>query len=135
MADDALGDEIVWRLLDLHRRMHKEFEAVAAEFDLTAADAGALRRLNQPYSMRAFADAIGCDASYVTILTDRLDALGLVERIPDVNDRRVRQLVLTEKGEQIRRAMTDRVLATSPALVDLDAKGRATFVELLRGRA
>lgn len=134
MAEDAQGDEIVWRLLDLHRRMRNQFEAVAAEFDLTAPDAGALRHLDRPYSMREFADAIHCDASYVTILTDRLDALGLVERIPDSNDRRVRQLVLTEKGEQTRRALTERVLETSPALVDLDADGRAAFLELLRGR-
>ncbi|MBC7443254.1 MAG: MarR family transcriptional regulator [Ramlibacter sp.] len=134
MAEDAHGDEIVWRLLDLHRRMHQEFERVAAEFELSAAEAGALRRLDKPYSMRAFADAIGCDASYVTILSDRLDALGLVQRIPDEYDRRVRQLVLTDKGEQMRRALTDRVLATSPALTNLDAQNRRAFVEFLRGR-
>ncbi len=134
MVEDALEDEIVWRLLDLHRRMHHEFERVAAEFELSAAEAGALRRLDKPYSMRALADVIGCDASYITILSDRLDALGLVERIADEQDRRVRQLVLTEKGEQIRRALTDRVLATSPALTNLDAQHQRAFVELLRGR-
>jgi DNA-binding MarR family transcriptional regulator len=134
MADDAHGDEIVWRLIDLNRRMQHEFERVAAEFELTAAEAGALRRLDKPYSMRAFAEAIGCDASYVTILTDRLDALGLVERVPDEHDRRVRQLVLTENGEQMRRTLTDWVLATSPALINLDEQDRRTFVELLRGR-
>jgi DNA-binding MarR family transcriptional regulator len=134
MAEDAHGDEIVWRLLDLHRRMQQEFERVAAEFELSAAEAGALRRLDQPYSMRAFADVIGCDASYVTVLSDRLDALGLVERIPDEHDRRVRQLVLTDKGEQMRRALTDRVLATSPALTNLDEQNRRAFLEFLRGR-
>jgi DNA-binding MarR family transcriptional regulator len=134
MAEDAHGDEIVWRLLDLHRRMHQEFERVAAEFDLSAAEAGALRRLDKPYSMRAFADEIGCDASYVTILSDRLDALGLVDRVPDEHDRRVRQLVLTDKGERMRLALTERVLATSPALTDLDERDRVAFVELLRGR-
>ena len=134
MGEDAHGDEIVWRLLDLHRRMHQEFERVAAEFELSAAEAGALRRLDKPYSMGAFAEAIGCDASYVTILSDRLDALGLVERVPDEHDRRVRQLVLTDKGERMRRALTDRVLATSPALTKLDEQGRREFVKFLRSR-
>ena len=134
MAEDAHGDEIVWRLLKLNRRMHQEFERVAAEFDLSAAEAGALRRLDKPFSMRAFADAIGCDASYVTILSDRLDALGLLERIPDEHDRRVRQLVLTDKGEQMRLALTERVLATSPALTNLTEQDRREFVEFLRGR-
>jgi len=134
MVDDAHGDEIVWRLLDLNRRMHQEFERVAAEFDLSAAEAGALRRLDKPFSMRALADAIGCDASYVTILSDRLDALGLLERIPDEHDRRVRQLVLTDKGERMRLALTERVLATSPALTNLAEQERSAFVGLLRGR-
>lgn len=83
--------------------------------------------------MRAFADSIGCDASYVTILTDRLDGLGLVERVPDARDRRVRQLVLTSKGEQLRQAMTDRVLATSPAISGLSRECQETLVEILRG--
>jgi DNA-binding MarR family transcriptional regulator len=134
MVENALGDEIVWRLLELHRRMNQEFERVAAEFELSVAEAGALRRLDKPYSMRALADVIGCDASYVTVLSDRLDALGLVDRIADEQDRRVRQLVLTDKGEQIRRALTARVLATSPALTNLDAGDQRAFVELLRGR-
>jgi DNA-binding MarR family transcriptional regulator len=132
MSDDAQGDEIVWRLLELHRRMHQEFERVAAEFELTAAEAGALRRLDRPYSMRAFALAIGCDASYVTLLTDRLDALGLVARVPDEHDRRVRQLVLTEDGKRTRQALTDRVLATSPALVGLDHERQASLIGILR---
>lgn len=134
MGEDAIGVEIVSRLLDLHRRMTHEFERVAAEFELSAAEAGALNRLDKPYSMRAFADQIGCDASYVTILSDRLDALGLVDRVPDEHDRRVRQLVLTDKGKQMRGALTERVLATTPALTNLDADGRTAFVELLRGR-
>jgi DNA-binding MarR family transcriptional regulator len=132
MAERVQGDEIIWRLLDLQRRMHQQFEAVAAEFSLTTAEAGALRRLDQPYSMRSLAEAIGCDASYVTILTDRLDALGLVERVPDESDRRVRQLVLTDKGRQVQRALTERVIATSPALAGLDGEGEGEFLRLLR---
>jgi MarR family transcriptional regulator, organic hydroperoxide resistance regulator len=132
MCEGVPDDEIVWRLLKLQRRMNDEFERIAAEFNLTTAEAGALRRLAKPYSMRAFAAEIGCDASYVTLLTDRLEGLGFVERVADEFDRRVRQIVLTELGGRVRKELTDRVLATSPALVGLDDERRRTLVGLLR---
>jgi DNA-binding MarR family transcriptional regulator len=129
---DALGDEIVWRLLNLFRRMNEVFEEVATDAGLSTAEAGVLRRLDKPASMRSFADAMGCDASYITLLTDRLEALGLVDRVPDPQDRRVKQLSLTAKGRRARRSLTKRVLATSPALVPLDAAAREQLLELLR---
>jgi DNA-binding MarR family transcriptional regulator len=129
---EAQGDEIVWRLLDLFQRMNEGFEKVAAESGLTMAEAGALRRLDGPVSMRMVADAMGCDASYITLLTDRFESLGLVDRVPDDRDRRVKQLVLTAKGRRVKNSLTERVLATSPALVPLNATDRAQFLDLLR---
>jgi hypothetical protein len=129
---DENGEEIVWRLLDLSRRMNAGFEKIATDAGLSTAEAGALRRLDKPTSMRSFADAMGCDASYITLLTDRLETLGLVKRIPGEQDRRVKQLTLTAKGQRTRRALTRQVLATSPALMPLDAADREEFVGLLR---
>ena len=50
----------------------------------------------------------------------------------DPADRRVRQLVLTERGHVMRAEMIRQVHATTPALVGLDPAQRATMVELLR---
>ena len=102
------GNEIAWRLLDLHRTMPLQFEIVAAEFHLAGSKAGALRRL---------------------------EALGLVARVPDERDRRVRQIILAEQGERTRRALTTRVLATSPALTGLDDEGQNTLLAVLRDNA
>lgn len=132
MRADEQADEITWRLLDLFRRMQEGFEKAAADVGLSAAEAGALRRLEHPVSMRSVADALHCDASYVTVLTDRLESLGLVERVPDEKDRRVKHLVLTEKGKRTRDDLTKRVHATSPALAQLDAAGRDELLEVLR---
>lgn len=132
MDSDSNSEEIVWRLLDLFRRMNVGFEKIATEAGLSTAEAGALRRLDKPTSMRSFADAMGCDASYITLLTDRLETLGLVDRIPGEQDRRVKQLTLTAKGQRVRRELTEQVLATSPALVPLDVAEREQFVALLR---
>lgn len=52
----------------------------------------------EPRSMRDLADHFGCDASYVTCLVDELEDHGLAERRPLPGDRRVKTVVLTERG-------------------------------------
>src|SRR5882724_9247020 len=46
----------------------------------------------RPLPMRRLAETLGCDASNVTGLVDRLEARGLVERRPSSEDRRVKEL-------------------------------------------
>jgi len=48
--------------------------------------------------MRDIADHFGCDASYVTNLVDGLEERGYARRQPHPTDRRVRTIVLTERG-------------------------------------
>jgi DNA-binding MarR family transcriptional regulator len=64
----------------------------------------ALRMLEpgEPRPMSALATMLHCDASNVTNIADRLEAAGLVERRPTGHDRRVKTLVLTPHGEQMR---------------------------------
>ena len=78
------------------------------------------------------AGALHCDASYVTVLSDRLESLGLVERVPDPSDRRVRQLVLTKEGRRMRTRLITKVHSTSPAVANLDAAQRDQLLALLR---
>jgi DNA-binding MarR family transcriptional regulator len=75
---------------------------VADRYDLTPQQVELLRVLDEPMSMRAYADDLACDPSNVTGLVDRAELLGLVERVPDPLDRRVRMLNLTAKGRTIR---------------------------------
>ena len=132
MRVDEQAEEITWRLLHLFRGMQDGFEKAAADVGLSSAEAGALRRLEHPVSMRSVAEALHCDASYVTVLTDRLASLGLVERVPDEKDRRVRQLVLTQEGRRTREELTRRLHASSPALSPLDGAGRDELLDVLR---
>jgi DNA-binding MarR family transcriptional regulator len=48
--------------------------------------------------MRELGELWQCDASYVTSLADGLEERGLAERRPHPTDRRVKMLVLTQKG-------------------------------------
>ncbi len=108
------NEQRVARLLDLTNRVNHVVAAVAGRHDLTPQQFGLLRLLDGPISMRAFADDLSCDPSNVTGLVDRAERVGLVRRVPDPNDRRVRMLTLTAKGRRLR----DRV--TSDLASDLE---------------
>lgn len=73
---------------------------IAQRHDLSAQQAQLLLRLDPeaPTSMRQLAQLLGCDASNVTGLTDRLERRGLVERRGLPSDRRVKQVAVTPEG-------------------------------------
>lgn len=52
-------------------------------------------------SMGQLAQTLICDASNVTGIVDRLEALALIIRQDNAQDRRVKTLCLTEKGQQV----------------------------------
>jgi len=52
-------------------------------------------------SQQALAEQLGIPASRMVALVDRLEENGLVERRPDAEDRRIRALHLTTKGEKV----------------------------------
>ena len=56
----------------------------------------------EPVAMRDLAEQFGCDASYITELVDGLEEQGLAVRRPHPSDRRVRTVVLTDKGAEAR---------------------------------
>jgi DNA-binding MarR family transcriptional regulator len=81
----------------------------------------------------ALGAALALDKTTLTTLLDKLEAGGLIRRLPDPRDRRVRIPEITEAGlrlqEQVAeaiRAVTDRHLAV------LDVAERKTFEESLR---
>ena len=70
--------------------------------------------------MRALAEAWECDPSYATWIVDRLENLGLAERQPDPNDRRVKLVVLTKKGLRTRTQLLDDFHRPPAELAALD---------------
>jgi DNA-binding MarR family transcriptional regulator len=64
-------------------------------------------------SMGELARGIGCDPSYVTALVDDLAGHGLATRESDPVDRRVKIVVLTEKGRSLAEEI-DSVLSVPP---------------------
>src|SRR5215470_16160072 len=87
-----------WQLLfELLLESRPHVPTVAATCELTEAQCHVLRLLEpeSPTPMRRLADRLGCDASNITGIIDRLETRGLVERRACRHDRRVKELALT----------------------------------------
>jgi DNA-binding MarR family transcriptional regulator len=85
----------LYRLVEAVRGEHEE---AAASAGLTAPQAAILTMLSEPTSMRELAERMGCDASNITGIVDRLEAKGFVVRTANVADRRVKRIEQTPAG-------------------------------------
>jgi DNA-binding MarR family transcriptional regulator len=111
----------------------RRFFAAASEFDLHPAQAGALMALDEESGlpMHEIASHLACDNSNVTGIVDRLEARELVARRTSERDRRVKHIVLTPRGLEVRNAMRER-MAQVPAAIDrLSAKDQRLLRDLL----
>src|SRR3954454_14969773 len=124
-----------WALMgQLFWEMRPRMIRVAGEFGLTPPQLFALRALDpsEPVPMRALAAALNCDSSNVTGLVDGLEAQGLVERREAEHDRRIRMLVVTPRGQEVRQRMFEAVQQVPEAIAALSASDQRTLREILR---
>jgi DNA-binding MarR family transcriptional regulator len=111
-----------------------EHVKILRELGLTPGHMKALSILDpdQPKPMRAMADSLACDASMVTWLVDRLEERGLVERRGSTTDRRVKTVVLTDAGIELRHRLGAALFAPPPELLTLDRQTLETLCGVLR---
>jgi DNA-binding MarR family transcriptional regulator len=127
--------EEAWSLLGrLFWDMRPRMVRVAGEFGLTPPQLFALKTLDpdEPVPMRALAAALQCDSSNVTGLVDGLAAQGLVERREAEHDRRVRMLVVTERGKEVRDRLIEVMQEVPEPLARLEAADQQTLRDVLR---
>jgi MarR family transcriptional regulator, organic hydroperoxide resistance regulator len=127
-ADEA------WALLrELLFAERRRFFDTASEFELHPAQAGALMQLNQQSGspMHEIAAHLACDNSNVTGIVDRLEARGLVTRRAGERDRRVKYIVPTPLGLEVREAMRQRMARPPAAIERLSAKEQRLLRDLL----
>jgi DNA-binding MarR family transcriptional regulator len=124
-----------WALMyELFVQQKPRHIAMAAEFDLSPMQAFALRQLEPaaPLAMSDLAEALHCDASNVTGIVDRLEARGLIARRGDDHDRRVKMLVVTEKGAELRERLLARISEPPPAIAALSGADQRSLRDILR---
>jgi DNA-binding MarR family transcriptional regulator len=136
MATPATSSPAVeaWALMQrLFGPQRKRFMALAAEHELSPPQLGALKALHpgHPLAMSELAGILGCDNSNVTGIVDRLEYRGLVERRPAERDRRVKLLLLTEAGRELREELGERLHAPPDELTRLSPAEQRALRDLL----
>jgi DNA-binding MarR family transcriptional regulator len=121
---------LFWRIFmeDKRRRW-----AILSELGISPQQSMALSTLKpgEPMPMSALADAMHTDNSSITGIVDRLEAAGLAERRPDERDRRVKAVILTEKGEWLRVEIERRAGQPPPRLARLSEEDAAALRDIL----
>jgi DNA-binding MarR family transcriptional regulator len=94
---------------------------------LVALDRSAIR------TQAALADAIGADKTRIIAILDELQENGLIERVPDPDDRRARILAITKEGRRFKEAIQAEIQRGEERwLGTLSATDRAAFLRILQ---
>jgi MarR family transcriptional regulator, organic hydroperoxide resistance regulator len=136
MAGNTRNDQLWAMLVELmlSGRARGWWIDLCAELDLTPAQGHALRSLDpeRPVPMSSLAEALWCDASNVTGIVDKLETRGLIARQGADHDRRIKQLIVTERGRRLRDKLLARVQQPPKAVAGLPADVKAHIVDAIR---
>jgi DNA-binding MarR family transcriptional regulator len=126
------GSALDQQLWDLVYAYDAAYDRAARAAGLSAAQACLLDALTGgSRSMGRLAVELLCDASNVTQLVTRLEAGGLVTRVPDPDDRRVKQVSITPAGRRVCRAVQRAFDFPSDRLGRLTGRERSQLSGLL----
>ena len=121
------------------RRLHQISVAIFLQeteaFGVTPVQYAALQTVgNSPgIDQRTLARSIGLDTSTIAGVIDRLESRGLLMRNASAEDRRVRQLTLTDTARQLLTAVAPSMLKAQQLILEpLSQEEQAEFTRLLR---
>jgi len=135
---DVSPTEVLQRITRLALLQSASFERLFAGHGLTWGEflvLAALRRGGPPYRMNptALFSSLILSSGAMTNRLDRLEAMGLIRRLPDPNDRRGRLVELTAKGRRsVDKALVDHLANEERLLAALSPPERRRLAELLR---
>jgi DNA-binding MarR family transcriptional regulator len=100
--DENLIKNPYWLIWQLSSYLRDDINSFAHAHDLTASQLNILLNLSleSPKPMNCLAESALCDASYITSLVDKLEAVDLLKRVEHPKDRRVKMIKLTQKGAE-----------------------------------
>lgn len=100
---------VLWQVLGAAHALEARLESALSAVGLSLPKIGVLKILadaKEPMPLSELAEHSHCVRSNMTQLVDRLEADGLVRRVSDAGDRRIRRVSLTGSG---RKACTEGV--------------------------
>jgi len=111
-------------IAQINRSWRRALDQYLLPFGLTEATWRPLiyiSRAHQPLSQNELADLLSLDRSSIVRILDALESSGMVMRQEDPNDRRVKRLSLTSKGEKVAaqvenvsKQLSDKVFSAIP---------------------
>ncbi|WP_205697092.1 MarR family winged helix-turn-helix transcriptional regulator [Conexibacter sp. SYSU D00693] len=128
-AEDAWA--LVWQVFQADKSRRWK---IISDFGLTPMQGMALGVLDaeRPPTMSELAAHMHCDNSSLTGVVDRLEAIGVAERVPAPGDRRARCVALTAKGRELQARFREAMRPAPPHLQHLTADEAAQLHGLLR---
>jgi DNA-binding MarR family transcriptional regulator len=135
---DASAMGVVGRVLQLGRILEGRAGRALKKFDIHYTDLdvlATLRRSGPPFRLTPtkLRESVLITSGAMTAVLDRLEKAGLLVRVPDPSDRRVRAVELTPEGKQrIDKAIEVRFAEAEMALYALSPADREALVNLLR---
>ena len=134
-AEDQLDLDFLDALAGLFARLVAEGEQLAKDFAVPSFFLKALHLIDSPLAMKELGQRMHCDPSFVTGIADMLEKRGLAIRESDPGDRRVKRLVLTSAGLEMKHQMELAMLERSPWRQFLTGDERATLISLIHKMA
>ena len=107
-------------------------ERLAQRLSFPAFYIKALHTLDCPMAMKELGRRMHCDPSFVTVIADGLEKRGLARREAHPGDRRVKNLVLTTDGTELRQRMEREMAAQMPWSKFLSRPEREQLLALFR---
>jgi DNA-binding MarR family transcriptional regulator len=129
---EQLNAQIEECVIELTVRMVGRAEKLAQQMGIPMVFLKALHMLNGPMAMKELGKALHCDPSSVTAVADMLEKHGLARREPHARDRRIKNLVLTGAGCDLKGKVEAELTARMPWCNGLNDDERAQLLALIR---
>jgi len=127
-----LDQDIADALSEFFTHMLERAEAVASEFGVPVFAVKALHQLDEPVTMKELGRRMHVDPSFVTMIADTLERHGLARREPNTADRRLKNLVLTPEGVELKARLEQAMLGRMPWCEAFDAEEKSSFLSMTR---
>jgi DNA-binding MarR family transcriptional regulator len=131
-GDDGLNREIFDAVTEFVLFLMQRGERLAERLDVPASCVKAIRLVGAAASMKELGQRLHCDPSFVTMIADSLEQRGLAKREPSTADRRIKNLVLTPSGLEIKEAIEAETRTFMPWALALTVPEREQLLSFVR---
>ncbi len=129
---NEVGQDIADALTEFFTKVLERSERLADKHGVPLFVMKAIHRLDGSMTMKELARRMHVDPSFVTMIADTLEKRGLARREPNATDRRLKNLVLTPEGLELKATLERALLGEMPWCRALDAGEKASYLSMTR---